>query len=302
MDIMLKGVFPSLPTPFLDDYSVDYESLKKVVEFAISAGAHGLFALDIAGEFFALTDEERKKCAETILETANSRVPVIINVSAASEEQSFIFAKHAEKIGAAGIVSTPPFFRAQSKLRIIKYYQQLNECTNLPIILQNAPENMGTAIDVDLQAQIIRENSNIQYAMEECVGAQLTVSHALSNMQEIPHFKGVVTGSCGQLMLHDYYRGVRMFVPQAELTDLFVKLWDALESQDETLAMEWYQILAPVLMFGSSYQRSLAKGMLLRRGIIATSVMRESSKPVFDDIQLRELDYWVEQLLPHFSV
>ena len=97
MSKTLKGVFPALPTPFREDLSVDYAALKRVVEFAISAGAHGLLAVDMPGEFFTLTDDERRNCVEVILETVADRVPVAVNVSAASEEQSFLFAKHKQK-------------------------------------------------------------------------------------------------------------------------------------------------------------------------------------------------------------
>ena len=302
MSKTLKGVFPALPTPFREDLSVDYAALKRVVEFAISAGAHGLLAVDMPGEFFTLTDDERRNCVEVILETVADRVPVAVNVSAASEEQSFLFAKHAVHMGAAAIVTTPPFFRVRSPARIEKYFRQLNQVTDLPIIAQNSPENLGTAIDVVLQEKLVRENVNVQYLMEECSAAQLLISDVLHRVQGIPNFEAVAVGSCCQMMLHDYYRGVRLFVPQAEMTDLFVDLWDALESGDEQKAMDCYRIIAPVLMFGSAYQRSLSKEMLRRRGIIDTAAMRESSKPVFDEIQLQELDYWVEQLKPRFRV
>lgn len=302
MKDFLKGVFPALPTPFFEDLTVDYASLESVVDFAISAGAHGLTALDMPGEFFTLTDEERRRCVETIIKAAKGRVPVIVNVSAASQEQSFLFARHAKESGASALMSTPPFFRAQSAARIRTYFQLLNEASDLPIILQNSPDHMGCAISADMQAELVRSNRHVQYVMEECVAEQQVISDVLACLDGVEHFSCVAVGSCCSLMLHDYSRGARLFIPQAEMTDLFVALWDALEQNDSNEAMARYALIAPLLMFGSSYQRSFSKGLLRRRGVIATTAMRESSKPVLDDIQQKELDEWAVRLKPEFRV
>lgn len=297
-----KGIFPALPTPFFEDLTVDYRSLEQAVDFAVSAGAHGLTALDMAGEFFTLTDEERRLCAETIIKAAGGRVPVVVNVSAASQEQSFLFARHAEKTGAAALMSTPPFFRAQSAARVRTYFRLLNDVTDLPVILQNSPDNMGGAISAELQAELVRDNSHVQYVMEECVAEQQVISDVLERLEGTAHFRGVAVGSCCNLMLHDYSRGARLFVPQTEMTDLFAALWKALETGTPEEAMQRYAVIAPLLMFGSSYQRSFSKEMLCRRGVISCSAMRESSKPVLDSIQLKELDGWMDRLKPEFRV
>lgn len=302
MKEVMKGVYPALPTPFSADLSVDYRSLERVVDFAISAGVHGLVAMDLPGEFFTLTDEERRRCVETIIKAADGRVPVIVNVAAASQEQSFLFARHAKEVGAAALLSIPPFFRAQSTERIRKYFRLLNAVTDLPIVLQNAPENMGSPISAELQAELVQENSHVQYLMEECVAEQHMISAVLEALKDSAYFAGVAVGSGCTLMLHDYSRGARLFIPQAEMSDLFVVLWDALEQGDSKKAMEQYAVLAPLLMFGASYQRSFSKEMLYRRGVIASTAMRESSKPVFDEIQLKELDNWMERLKPAFRV
>ncbi len=90
-------------------------------------------------------------------------------------------------------------------------------------------------------------------------------------------------------MPHDYYRGARIFIPQAELTDLFVQLWNLLEAHSETKAMEYYMWFAPMLLFGANYPRSFSKQLLVHRGIISTPSIRETSKPIFDEQQKGEL-------------
>ena len=128
----------------------------------------------------------------------------------------------------------------------------------------------------------------------------------MDEMKKLPENSDVPiaigSGSSATMMPYEYSRGARFFVPSVELTELFVDLWDALESGDEKAILNKYKILAAPLMFGINYVRSFTKGMLKRRGIIDHITVREASKPAFDDIQEKELDYWKERLQPLFRV
>lgn len=304
MSQQLRGIMPSLTTPFTPDLEVDHKSLERVVRYAIDAGAHALVVMELQGEHFSLGDDERKKAVATVLKSAAGQVPVVVGVSAASQEQSVIFARHAEESGASALIATPPFFRAQSPQRIDAFYKLLNGATSLPVIAQSAPEGMGTAISVPQQMDIVRENQNVKYLLNECVANQMVITTLLEEAKSLRagSLIAVGSGNGAMLMLHDYYRGARFFMPSVELTELYVDLWNALESGEESLAMKKYKILAPVMMFGSNYKRSFTKGMLKRRGIIEYTAVRETSKPVYDAIQEKELDYWHQTLQPLFRV
>ena len=306
MQQMIKGVIPSLPTPFTPDLEVDHGSLARVVDYAIAAGAHGLIVMELQGEHFSLGDGERKQAVETILKAANKRVPVIVGVSAATQEQSLIFAQHAEQNGADALIATPPFFRGQSPQRINTFYQALHANTSLPIVVQSSPVGMGSGISTTQQLELVKNNKNIQYLLNENFSNMLTITSLMDEMKKLPENSDVPiaigSGSSATMMPYEYSRGARFFVPSVELTELCVDLWDALESGDEKAILNKYKILAAPLMFGINYVRSFTKGMLKRRGIIDHITVREASKPAFDDIQEKELDYWKERLQPLFRV
>ena len=65
-DERLKGICPILPTPFLDNGEVDYESLKNLVEFMLAAGVSGIALFGNASEAFALTQSEKAKIAKVV--------------------------------------------------------------------------------------------------------------------------------------------------------------------------------------------------------------------------------------------
>ena len=136
MQQMIKGVIPSLPTPFTPDLEVDHGSLARVVDYAIAAGAHGLIVMELQGEHFSLGDGERKQAVETILKAANKRVPVIVGVSAATQEQSLIFAQHAEQNGADALSATPPFSHLSVSTLFIKRFTPILPC---PLLCRARP-------------------------------------------------------------------------------------------------------------------------------------------------------------------
>ncbi|HBY46898.1 MAG TPA: hypothetical protein DEG70_11730, partial [Chloroflexi bacterium] len=77
----LAGVYTILTTPFLNDGSLDEISLARLIEVSIGAGADGLTALGVAGEAHKLTDSERRRVVELVVETAAGRVPVVVGAS-----------------------------------------------------------------------------------------------------------------------------------------------------------------------------------------------------------------------------
>ena len=73
----LKGVMPPIITPFRTDYEVNEEALRKLIDFEIEGGVHGLIPCGSTGEFAKLSDDERKKVIDITVDQANGRVPVL---------------------------------------------------------------------------------------------------------------------------------------------------------------------------------------------------------------------------------
>ncbi|MGI6705241.1 MAG: dihydrodipicolinate synthase family protein [Clostridia bacterium] len=85
-----NGVWPTMLTPFTDDNKVDYDALEKLVDWYISQGVHGLFAVCQSSEMFFLSLEERVGVARFVKEKANGRIPVIASghISDSLEDQA----------------------------------------------------------------------------------------------------------------------------------------------------------------------------------------------------------------------
>src|SRR5574338_1025810 len=76
--VMFKGTGTALITPFHEDLSVDYDSLKRITAQQIAGGVDALIVLGTTGESPVINDEERKKIVSTVQEVVNGRIPVIV--------------------------------------------------------------------------------------------------------------------------------------------------------------------------------------------------------------------------------
>lgn len=76
----IKDIIPALVTPFDSNEKVDYGALSELVNRLIAQGVGGFYACGSTAECFLLTEDERKKVLETVIQTADGRVPVIAHV------------------------------------------------------------------------------------------------------------------------------------------------------------------------------------------------------------------------------
>lgn len=124
-----RGIFTIPPTPFREDGEIDILSFRRVVEFCIQCGAHGLVYPVNASEFTALSDAERFQLSEVLVEQNAGRLPAIIGVAGVTPEVAAKFAKHVHDIGANGVIAMPPYLRRGnlSEEIIFNYYRKISD-------------------------------------------------------------------------------------------------------------------------------------------------------------------------------
>ena len=96
---MLKGSMPALITPF-NNGQVDLETLRKLVEWHISQGSHGLVPVGTTGESPTLSHEEHETVVSEVVKTVAGRIPVIAGAGSNNTTESLRFMKHAKSVGA----------------------------------------------------------------------------------------------------------------------------------------------------------------------------------------------------------
>jgi 4-hydroxy-tetrahydrodipicolinate synthase len=151
---VFRGVGTAMVTPFTADGKVDYYTLQQLVEFQIKCGANAIIACGTTGEKSTLRHEEHLKVIETILTTANKRIPVIAGTGSNDTLYTLELSKEAEKMGADGLLMVTPYYNKTSQSGLIKHYNYVADRVNTPIILYNVPSRTGVNIQPETYASL----------------------------------------------------------------------------------------------------------------------------------------------------
>ena len=135
---MFKGSFPALVTPFRNG-ELDVDTLKKLVEWHIGEGSHGLVPVGTTGESPTLSHEEHERVIEEVVRAAAGRIPVIAGAGSNNTLESIRFMQHAEKVGADAALVVTPYYNKPTQRGLIAHFTALHDCCELPIIIYNIP-------------------------------------------------------------------------------------------------------------------------------------------------------------------
>ncbi|MCK0150225.1 4-hydroxy-tetrahydrodipicolinate synthase [Marivita sp. S6314] len=135
---MFKGSMPALITPFKNG-SVDFDALKRLVEWHVDQGSHGLVPVGTTGESPTLSHEEHEQVVTCVVDAAAGRIPVIAGAGSNNTVEAIRFLQHAEAAGAqAGLVVTP-YYNKPTQNGLIQHFTMLHDACTLPIIIYNIP-------------------------------------------------------------------------------------------------------------------------------------------------------------------
>lgn len=133
------------PTLFDEIGSIDEASLRQCIDFCINAGTHEIAGLANASETIALTDAERLRVTEILVDQAANRVPVITGVSGVSTAASVLYARRAVVAGADAVIAMPPYVKHPPSDEILDFYSNVAHASGgLPVRSQNYMAPIGT--------------------------------------------------------------------------------------------------------------------------------------------------------------
>ncbi|HEY6581599.1 MAG TPA: dihydrodipicolinate synthase family protein [Rubrobacter sp.] len=131
---MFSGLMPAMVTPFDEGGEVDLEAAEAVVERFIEAGVSGISPLGSTGEFSHLTAEERKRFAEGVVSIVADRVPVLVGVGAPGTRETVELARHAEGVGADGLLVVTPFYWNVGEEALFAHFSAVARAVGIPVL------------------------------------------------------------------------------------------------------------------------------------------------------------------------
>lgn len=133
------GTGVALVTPFKKDFSVDFEALRRIVDFNIHGGVEYLVVLGTTAESATLTANEKELVIKTIIEVNNNRVPLVLGVGGNNTMAIIEELKSRDFSGFSAILSVSPYYNKPTQEGIYQHFKAISQASPLPIILYNVP-------------------------------------------------------------------------------------------------------------------------------------------------------------------
>ena len=144
--IIFKGSGCAIVTPFTKDNKINYTVFEQMIENQIKNKCDAIIVCGTTGESATLTSDEKKELIKFTVEKVNKRVPVIAGTGSNCTSSCIELTKYAETVGVDACLVVTPYYNKTTQTGLIKHYQAIASCTNLPIILYNVPSRTGVNI------------------------------------------------------------------------------------------------------------------------------------------------------------
>jgi len=219
----LHGIIPPLTTPFTKDGQVYEKGLRKLVEFQIEGGVHGLFICGTYGSGPTMTLGERKLVHEIVVDQVAGRLTVVAHVGTTSTSQSMELAQHAQAAGADYVAAVPPYYLKHDERTVVEFFRNLAGSVDIPCFVYNNPHTTS----VNVTGGMLRKLNDVGVAgIKDSGFSYIDFTHLLLAMADRPEFHFVV-GTEG-IAVPAWLVGAKGCV--SGLANVFpermVKLWD----------------------------------------------------------------------------
>jgi 4-hydroxy-tetrahydrodipicolinate synthase len=281
----LEGIYPIVPTPFLDDGRLDIPSIERLVAFMAQKKVHGLAVMGALGEGHKLTESERAAVIAKYRALLPPGMGLVVGVRAPATDPAVMMAVQARELGADAILLGP--HGVQKDAALLGYYQQVSQAVNMPVIIHDYPAVTGINMSVGLIARIYESSDSIGYikledpptgakmrALARAAGTGLKVFGALGGMYA---FEEMESGAVGIMTGFVY-------------AELLVQMYDWCKAgRWEEAASLFYDFL-PLNRweFQPGIGVSLRKKVLKQLGIFSTAKVRHPG-PDADDQSVAQL-------------
>lgn len=154
--IVFKGAATALVTPMKDDYSVNFQKLKDLIEFQIYEGIDAIVVTATTGEAPTLKIDEHLKVIEKAVEISNGRVKIIAGTGSNDTFHSLETTKSAKMLGADAVLSVAPYYNKTSQQGLVQHFTYIADRVDIPMILYNVPSRTGTNIKPETYIELAK--------------------------------------------------------------------------------------------------------------------------------------------------
>jgi 4-hydroxy-tetrahydrodipicolinate synthase len=183
MRTRFTGLGTALITPFRQDGSVDEGAVKRLVRRQVDAGAHFVSPCGTTGEAPTLSQAEKRRVVELVVEEVNHKVPVLAGAGGYDTNEVVSLVRDLERVGVDGVLSVTPYYSKPTQEGLYRHYKEIADCTALPIILYNVPGRTG----VNLEPQTVARLADLRcgvIGVKEASGNVVQMSEIIASVPD----------------------------------------------------------------------------------------------------------------------
>ncbi len=167
---IITGSMTALITPFKNG-KVDASCYEYLIKRQIAQGIDAVVPVGTTGESATLSHNEHKECIEIAVSVCKgTNVKVIAGAGSNATHEACDIAKHAQNVGADGILSVAPYYNKPMQEGLYQHYKAIAESVEIPVMLYNVPGRTGVDIEADTAIRLFDDIKNI-YAIKEATGS-----------------------------------------------------------------------------------------------------------------------------------
>ena len=119
--------------------AVDYDALRRLVEYHIESGTHAIVSVGTTGESSTLSPKEHIEVVEATINAAAGRIPVIAGTGANSTSEAIFLTEQASELGSDAVLLVVPYYNKPTQEGLYRHYKAIAEAVAIPQILYNVP-------------------------------------------------------------------------------------------------------------------------------------------------------------------
>jgi len=185
--LKLQGAMTALVTPFTRDGAVDFECVKKLVDWQIEQGINGIVTMGTTGESPTLSHEDHDKVIQITVQQAAGRVPVIAGTGSNATDEAVRLTEEAKKAGADACLVVNPYYNKPSQEGLYQHFAKI-AAIGVPIVLYNIPSRTGINMTPETVARLFKDFDSV-VAIKEATGS-LDQASAIASLCDIVILSG----------------------------------------------------------------------------------------------------------------
>lgn len=288
---LVRGVSPVLEVPFTADGALDEDGFATVVDRVLATGVGSVMFPGFASEFHKLDAAERDLLTGMLLDRTRDRTDVaaIVSVPDHATRHAVSQAERAAQQGADALNLLPPHFLNPSRDAVLAHVRAvLAAVAPLPVVVQYAPAQTGTALDAPTLHALAADHPNLRWVKVESAPPGRLIAALADGPRPLP----ALVGYAGLQLPDALRRGAVGVQPGCSFTELYVELWRRWHAGDRPGAVDLHTRMVPYLSYwmqGVELIVAAEKEISVRRGWFGSAHCRAPGHRL-DEEETRMID------------